>query len=249
MKTTSRKRTSLSSVLAVLAAALLIVLAVVFRHGAASLMWSVAAPLVQLRDSWSGSAVADLKAQLALTTAALADRDLLAEENMQLRQELGRLPGQGTAGRKVLLAGVLQSPPGTPYDTLLLDAGSSLGVSAGQRVFAGNVAIGEVDAVYGNTSRAVLYSAPGRSYQALLTTTAGAVPVAVEGQGAGSMQAQVPQGTEAAVGDNVVFAGVTGGLAARVSAVSAPAGESFKTLYLRLPVNIFELRYVYIEQP
>jgi cell shape-determining protein MreC len=244
MKTTSRKRPSLGSVLAVLAAASLIVLAVVFRHGLTGMLWSAGAPLVRLRDSWSGSEVADLRAQLASTTAALADRNLLAGENMQLRQELGR-----TAGHKVLLAGVLQSPPGTPYDTLLLDAGSSLGVSAGQRVFAGNIAIGEVDAVYGDTSRAVLYSAPGRSYQALLTTQSAAVPVAVEGQGAGSMQAQVPQGTEAAVGDDIVFPGVAGGLAARVSAVSAPAGESFKTLYLRLPVNIFELRYVYIEQP
>ena len=190
MKTTSRKRASLSSVLAVSAAVLLIVLAVVFRHGLTGILWGIGAPLMQLRDSWSGSEAADLRAQLASTTAALADRDLLAQENAQLRQELGRLPGQGTAGRTVLLAGVLQSPPGTPYDTLLLDAGSSLGVSAGQRVFAGNVAIGEIDAVYGNTSRATLYSAPGRSYQALLTTQgAAAVPVAVEGQGAGSMQA------------------------------------------------------------
>ena len=151
MKTTSRKRASLSSVLAVSAAVLLIVLAVVFRHGLTGILWGIGAPLMQLRDSWSGSEAADLRAQLASTTAALADRDLLAQENAQLRQELGRLPGQGTAGRTVLLAGVLQSPPGTPYDTLLLDAGSSLGVSAGQRVFAGNVAIGEIDAVYGNT--------------------------------------------------------------------------------------------------
>ncbi len=245
MRTTSRKRTPLGSVAAVAVAVLFIALAIFFRHGLATVLWSAGAPLVQLRNSLGSSEVADLKAQLASSTAALADHDLLVQENAQLRAELGRQPAH--AGKKVL-AGVLQSPPGTPYDTLMVDAGSTLGVAVGQRVFAGGIAIGEVDAVYSNSARVVLYSAPGRAYQALLTTQKGAtIPISIDGQGAGSMQAQVPQGTEAAVGDTVVFVGVEGGLAAKVTGIAAQESESFKTLYLHVPVNLFELRLVYIE--
>jgi rod shape-determining protein MreC len=240
------KRTPLGSMAAVVAAVILILFAIFFRHGVAGVLWSAGAPLVQLRNAWSGSEVTDLRAQLASSSAALADRDLLAQENAQLRAELGRLPAHSA---KELLAGVLQSPPGTPYDTLVIDAGSALGVREGQRVYAGGLAIGEIDAVYADTARVSLYSAPGRSYQALLTTAKGvAVPLSIDGQGAGSFDAQVPQGTEVAVGDNVVFAGIDGGLSAKVTGVSASLGESFKTIYLHVPVNLFELRYIYIEQ-
>lgn len=251
MRTTSRKRTPFGSLLAIAAAALLVVLVVVFRHGAAGLVWSAAAPLVHIRNTWSDGEVADLRAELASTTAALADRDLLAVENAQLRQELGH-PAVVGAGREIL-AGVLEGPPGMPYDTLTLDAGSALGVKAGARVFAGSlsgqgVAIGSIDAVYTGTSRVTLYSAPGQSYQAFIAGEKGTVPVVVEGQGAGSMQARVPAGTLVAVGDGAVFPGIDGGLVAKVLAVSAVPGESFKTLYLQLPVNLFELRYVYIQK-
>ncbi len=230
--------------LAVAAAVLLVAFAVLFRDSAAGLLWSAAAPLINMRNSWSDSEAAQLRAELASTSAALADRDLLAAENAQLRAELGR-PAEN---RQIILAGVLEGPPGTPYDTLMLDAGSALGVTPGARVFAGGLAIGEVDTVYTAVSRITLYSAPGRSYQALVAGAKGPVPALVEGQGAGSMQARVPAGSVVAVGDGVVFPGAAGSLAAKVSAVVTVPGESFKTLYLRLPVNLFDLRYVYIQK-
>jgi len=238
-----RKRTSLSSVLAVAGVALLILLTVFFRHGMTGLLWGALAPVVGARNSLESSDVSQLRAELASSTAALADRDLLAAENAQLRQELGR-----TGSKRELLAGVLQSPPGTPYDTLMVDAGSNNGVVLGARVSVGALSIGTVDAVYDNSARVALYSAPGVSYQALLLTRDATLPVAVDGQGAGSMQAQVPAGTNVAVGDSITFPGVAGGLAAKVSAVSTPDGESFKTVYMRLPVNPFELRFIYIEK-
>ncbi len=241
MRTTSRKRYSLGSIAAILAAAFLVLVAVIFRHSLGGVVTAVTSPLLQLRNSWSTTEVAGLRAQLASTTAALADRDLLAVENAELRAAFGR-----ATQTRHLLAGIIARPPGTPYDTLLLDAGSDLGVVPGAPVFAGTVQIGQIDTVYGGTARATLYSAPGQSYQALLTTAKGSVPISVEGQGAGSLQARVPAGTTANVGDTVVFPGVAGALMAKVSAVSAPEGESFKTLYLHMPVNLFDLRFVYI---
>src|SRR5690242_17453579 len=120
-----RTRTPLPFLLSLVFAALLIVLAVVFRGPAASLLWRVLGPVVALRDSFGGDPAA-LRAELASTTAALADRDLLAAQNAQLRAELNRAP----SGSEIA-ASVLMGPPGVPYDTLLVDAGSAQGVVSG----------------------------------------------------------------------------------------------------------------------
>ncbi|HEV7449404.1 MAG TPA: hypothetical protein VGP13_02605, partial [Candidatus Paceibacterota bacterium] len=95
--------------------------------------------------------------------------------------------------------------------------------------------------VYSNQSRVELFSAPGQSYQAILN---GTLPVAVEGQGGGSLQALVPASTAVAVGDTVSFPGIFGGIVAQVSAVDAKAGDSFIVVYMRLPVNPADLRFV-----
>jgi hypothetical protein len=101
--------------------------------------------------------------------------------------------------------------------------------------------VGHIIEVYKSTARVELFSAPGASYQALLR---GILPVAVEGQGGASMRAEMPAGTQVAVGDTVQFPGILGGVAAQVSAVSAPAGESVVVIYMHLPANPIELQYV-----
>lgn len=227
----------------VLAAVLLVGLVALFRQPASGLFWRIAAPVVRVRDSWGQGEAARLRAQLASSTAALADRDALYKENIDLKARLGR----ADAPPKRTLAAVLQRPPWTPYDTLLVDAGQMQGVEVGALVSAGGQGlVGRVSEVYAATSRVELFSAPGVSYQALLN---GAVPVAVEGQGGGSLQALVPAGTQVAVGDAVSFPGLMGGIAARVSALEARPGESFIVIYMRLPANPADLRYVEVLAP
>ena len=58
------------------------------------------------------------------------------------------------------------------------------------------------------------------------------------------MRAEMPAGTPVAVGDAVQFPGLLGGIAAEVSAIDAKAGESVVVLYMHLPANPAELRYV-----
>ena len=187
---------------------------------------------------------AALRAALASTSAVLADRGVLYTENIDLKTLLGR-----DASMHTLLAGVIMRPPATPYDTLVVDAGARSGVLQGSLVFAGGTTvIGQVDAVYPTQARVVLFSAPGESYQALLMQSAAhaTVPLVVVGKGGGTMTAQVPAGTGATAGDTVVLSGIVGGYQSSVVAVDAPKGESFETLYLRLPMNPQELRFVEI---
>ena len=227
-----------------LAWVLLVVLlggAVVLLRGPASILfWRAVAPIVRVRESFSGTEVAELRAELASSTAALSDRNLLYAEVLDLRERLGRTDRSGTR----ILASVLMRPPWTPYDTLLVDAGENLGVKVGAFVSAGGQGlVGHVSEVYGNTARVELFSAPGASYQALLR---GTVPIAVEGLGGGSLQTLVPAGTQVAVGDTISFPGLLGGIVALVSATEAKEGESFTVIYMTLPVNPQELRYVEI---
>lgn len=179
-----------------------------------------------------------LRDTLATTSAMLLDRDLLYEENKELRARLRGTPVE----RDAFFAQVILHPPGTPYDTLILDVGKQDGVVQGNLVSpGGSVVIGTVDQVYHSTSRVLLFSAPGTTHNALLNNT---TPLVVVGQGGGSMTAEVPAGVSVVAGDTVAFVGDSLHFSAAVVATEIKAGASFTTLYLSLPVNIFSLRFV-----
>lgn len=225
-----------------LLACLLVGGALLWRPQAADLFWRVMAPLARVRESFGTSEVTRLREELAQANAALADRTLLYRENLDLKARLGRTPAQ-----ERVVAAVLQSPPWTPYDTLLVDAGEAQGVEVGNYVSAGASAfIGIVTEVYTSTARVELLSAPGASYHAFLN---GTLPVVVEGQGGGSMQFVVPAGTPVKRGDTVSLPGMFGGVTALVSAVDEPEGASFVSVYTRLPVNLADVRFIELVTP
>lgn len=216
---------------------------VLFRGPASGLFWRVMAPVVGLRESLGSTEAARLRAELAAAQSKLSERDLLYAEVVDLRERLGRtdaLPSR-------VVAGVLMRPPWTPYDTLLIDAGANVGIAEGAFVSAGGQGlVGHVSEVYATTARVELFSAPGVSYQAVLN---GTLPVAVEGLGGGSLRAEVPAGTLVKAGDSISFPGLLGGIIALVSATEAKEGESFTVVYLRLPANPADLRFVEVLRP
>jgi len=215
--------------------------AVQWRSWFSGAAWAVMAPIEQARISVDASDNQRLRAELASTTALVADRNALYQENLELKARLSR-----DASIQTILAGVLMRPPATPYDTLMVDAGSAEGVAQNMLVSAGGTTlIGSVDAVYAHTSRVILFSAPGQTYQVLLQ---GSVPVEMQGQGAGSLVGQVPAGTPVAVGDALLFPGIASGFAGSVSSIQASAGASFETLYARLPVDPLSLQFVEIQK-
>lgn len=203
-----------------------------WRGPLAGLFWSAVSPLMQAHYGGSAS-----DAALASTSAALADRDALYQENLDLKARLGR----SEVAPVRILGAVLMRPPGTPYDTLVIDIGFAEGVAEGDFVSAGGTAlIGTVSEVFQHAVRVKLFSAPGEAHDALLR---GVLPLSISGQGGGSMVAQAPAGTRVAVGDTATVPGIAGGLLARVSAVERSEG-SFVTIYFQLPADIFMLRFV-----
>lgn len=230
-------------VLLVAAVAALLCTAYVARAPLGAAAWAVAHPLLAARDALFGGESAALRAALAAQEAQLADRDALYAENVELKRLLNR-----AAGRSVTVAGIIQRPPGTPYDTLVIDAGRGEGILEGSLVsLGGSALVGSVTEVMPHAARVTLYSAAGAVHQGMLMIGGKAVPVSVEGQGGGSMRAQVPAGTGAAPGDVVVLPGVGLGLMAEVRYVARGAGESFETIYFALPGDL-NARFVEIWQ-
>jgi cell shape-determining protein MreC len=252
MKRTSRNRLPQIGLLALALCLLLAVLA--WRSALASVAWRLSIPLLSLHTPFSALGAQfihaaalereneTLRAELASTTASLADRNLLYQETISLKARLGR----DIAVRSVL-AGIVMRPPGTPYDVLMIDAGRAQGVSLGDYVSAGGTTIiGTIDEAYQTSARVKLLSAPEESYQGLLseTTQHPAVPLTVVGQGGNSLTAQVPAKTLVIPGDAVVLPGIANGYSGIVSHVDVKNGDSFETLYLQLPVDPQELQYV-----
>lgn len=235
----SRKKKTFSppAVALLLCGVALLFFVALWRTQASNLFWFFMTPVVSVRNALEANTVATLRAELASTTAALTDRNALQQENLALKAQFGR---DGRA--QGILAGVLVRPPATPYDTLIIDAGKSEGILMGDAVSAGGTTrIGVVREVYEHTARVVLYSAPGESYQALL---GGKVPISLVGEGAGSMSAEVPAGTTVPLGTSVVASGIASSFIGTVSHVEMHDGESFETIYVQLPVNLFSLRFV-----
>lgn len=232
-----RKRLPLRGIAVAALLALLIGGAWLARAPLANLLWRAGGPLMQWRYTAGEGA---LRAELASSSAALTDRDALYAENLDLKARLGR----SDAPARVLGA-VLSRPPASPYDTLLIDAGSSQGVAAGDFVAAaGSALIGTVSEVYADTARVELFSSPGDTYDALLATSGGNIPLSIEGQGGGSLSAKVPAATPVRAGDSASLPGILGGITARVTGVERGDSDSYATIYFSLPADVYALRYV-----
>jgi cell shape-determining protein MreC len=240
----SRRRSSMLGIITtVLLLTVLCAVIIFWRNALANTLWQALAPVTALRNKVDQGSIEELRAQLASTSALVADRNALYTQNEVLKSMLNRIDNT-----KRTLAGVVLRPPASPYDSLLIDAGAREGLVKGQLVFAGGTtAIGEVSEVYTTTSRVQLFSAPGRTYEAQITPTktpGKVVPVSLQGQGAGSFTGEVPAGSAISVGDSVVIPGLGNFFLGNVAHVEIPDGSSFETLYIQLSVNIFSLQYV-----
>lgn len=216
--------------------------ATIWHNTITGYLWMISSNVLNGKNSGE---VAQLQGELQKAKADALDRNALYEENLTLKQQLGR----SDAARQLILAGVLLAPPGTPYDSLIIDAGENQGIVAGELVSAGgNALIGTISDVYPTTARVELFSSSGKKYNAFLHHTDTDLAINVEGQGGETLTAQVPSGTAAEVGDVILMPGIASGISATISGIDAPQGDSFKTLFMHLPVPISSVRFVEVWQ-
>lgn len=171
-----------------------------------------------------------------------ADYDVLLKENQNLKDELGR-----RSNSQKILSAVLSKPPRSPYDTLLLDVGSSEGVTAGSKVYVGeNILVGLVTNITVHTSLVNLFSSGGQKQEAVLSRTGASFTL--EGKGGQNFQLEVPKDTDILWGDAFVYPGVSQSVLANVYYIDTSSQGSFKTIYLRIPTNVFSSKYVFVQK-
>jgi rod shape-determining protein MreC len=182
-----------------------------------------------------------LKNQLTEVQVAI-DRDkLLAQENSELKELLGRHSVNSS-----ILATVLANPPMSLYDTVVVDVGSGDGVAAGDRVFAlGLVPIGIISAVNTHTSTVELFSSPGQKVEVRINN---GVQAFAEAQGGGNFLIKLPKGTSVSEGDSISAPGIGAEIFGHVENIETTENDPFIYVRFCLPVNMNELHFLQIDR-
>lgn len=201
--------------------------------------------------------------RLSLTSAFLRSRLTLSEENRNLRKQIDELEsrivrldsiekeyydlislyGRTDSRSETILGNVVAKPPQSPYDTLIIDAGKVNSVEPGYFAYApGGLPLGRVDQVSADFSRVVAFSNVGEITQAVIERTGSALELS--GIGGGNMQALVSQDLDVEIKDMILLPQFGGQVVGEVISVESRVTGATKELLIRLPANIFNLRWV-----
>lgn len=179
-----------------------------------------------------------LTEQIAQYQERSAGYDVLLSENAQLR-ELVHLAAQ----RAGLTAPIVSSVISSPYGTFLIGAGASDQVAKGNLVLtAGGLVLGRVSDVGAHTSTVQETFAPNTSINAIIAGTA----VSVSGSGGGNAHALLPRGVRVGVGDAVLSPELGGRAVGIVGSIASSSASASQDIYIRLPVDIGSLQFVYV---
>ena len=173
-------------------------------------------------------------------TLSLLFKQSRSEENKVLKEKLGR-----SSEEKRVLAAVIARPPQLLYDTLVIDAGSNLGIAKDDLVVIEDIAIGRVIEVYGGSSKVLLFSSPGLESPVLLGEIK-SVTTAV-GKGGGTFEAKIPRELEVKEGDSVYLSGISKKVFAVVESITLKSSDALATILFKNPVNLWTLDLVEVQ--
>ncbi len=132
-------------------------------------------------------------------TTLTEERDALREENARIKKELSLLEALGSDNGIVVR--VEARPPVTPYDVLIISAGTDVGIETGRIVYTrGGTPVGTVADAGEHFSRVSLFSSYGMSTEGWIGEEE-AYPVTFIGEGAGAFIAKVPREAPIQEGD------------------------------------------------
>ncbi len=182
----------------------------------------------------------DLKGRVGSLELEVASLKISLEQERAFYGLLGRAPVSGE-----VVASVISRPPQSPYDVILVDAGSREGVTVGAHVYLPEgPALGLITETFTSSAKVKLFSTAGEKLDAVLER--GSVPVVLEGRGAGNFRLKIPREVEVVAGDRIVSGDTGFSLLAVVEVVNVNSTDAFQEVLARSPLNIFSLRLVSI---
>jgi cell shape-determining protein MreC len=167
---------------------------------------------------------------------------VLVAENEALLEKSNDVAGLTTTPQGIL-AGVVARPPESPYDTLVVAAGSAEGVTRGMEAFGvGTVPLGTVSSVLTHLSRITLFSTPGESLLGWVGSKH--LPLNIVGSGGGTISAVVSRSADIAIGDTVSAPGPGSLPIGQVIRVDSDPSSPSVTLRIQPLLNLFSVTWV-----
>ena len=183
-----------------------------------------------------------LRAELADLKLKEVDYDALSKENQDLQNQLGRKDSTDT-----IISRVLSRPPLSPYDTFVIDVGSTEGVAVDSKVYySDNIIIGSVVSVTSNTSLVKLFSSGNEKQEATLERTGASF--ILSGLGGSNLELEVPKDTDILWGDVFTYPGIKPSVIGSVYYIDDNSQSAFKTVYIRVPGNMFSAQWLFVEK-
>jgi len=184
-----------------------------------------------------------LRESVLMLTALNADRAVLADENANLKFELGRKYNTPDGSRGVLA--IIKSSPGeTPFDTFIVDIGADDGISVGQIAYFGNLAVGKVVDLGSHFAKVKLFSSPGNIFAGTISGLD--IKIDAKGLGGGVFEVLIPEAADVEVGDILILPSISSKVFGVVSSIEDKPEEGFKRLLFNLPVNPNQISQVLI---
>lgn len=181
-----------------------------------------------------------LKLELVKKNLALLALEDLVVENQEFKELGGR-----QLKESFVLAAVLNRPPISAYDTLIIDAGSNEEVAIGDIVAVEeNSIIGEISSVAKNNATVSLYSTPNR--ETLVAVGLERAEAPARGRGAGNFEIRLPKGAAVEINDAIVLPSINHRLLGFVSKIETSPNDPFQTILFNLPINLNSLRFVMV---
>ncbi len=134
---------------------------------------------------------------------------------------------------------VLNRPPFSPYDTLLILKGDNQ-IEVGDIVFTRGVYIGDVESVDSYTAIVKLRSSDGEKTLVKISN----IEIEAEGKSGGQFISKVPKDTKIEIGDAVMVPELNYSLLGSVGQVVEDSIATFKTVYFSIPVSFQDMNFV-----
>lgn len=168
--------------------------------------------------------------------------DYVKKENEELKIMLSR-----SDKKSYILGSIISRPPKSPYDTVVIDAGSSDGLAKGMKAVAySNVLIGYVAEVFPNASKIKLLSFPGEEISLIIENAK--VSAIGFGLGGGNVEIKMPSSVVVNIGDKIISDGTFHYLLGIADKIETDLTNPFQKIIFRMPINLNELQKIGIEK-
>lgn len=166
----------------------------------------------------------------------------IRKENDELKIMFSR-----TDKKSYILGSIISRPPQSPYDIVVVDAGSDNGVKRGMKAVAyGSILLGHIAEVFPNYSKIKLVSYPGEETNLFMEN--GKISAIGLGLGGGNIEVKIPSSVKISSGDKITTEGTFRYLLGTADKIEADALNPFQKIIFRMPVNLNELQKIGIEK-